>query len=459
MIDGVGLAIAYTFVLFFTFQLTFQFAFDLLSPIALGDKNYEQYGLLLHRCIILFNIMFVFLFILHYFTASKIMLLFKMDLKQYEYFDDFLKIYNIHYLFYLMYAIFARFINIIGKGYVMVIIMIISLGINIGLNYLLIVYCELSVRGAAIVFIITYVVICLFQCLYLYIFKPLPEVLFCLKRESFTLLGFWEYLKVYLSIIVIVLGVTCNKEILIIIAFSWLSSTELAAIISIFYLSRIFFSISIGICISTVSTTGYYLGQKEFNKIFPILFFTTIFSLSLVTLVLIFFIIFKDNVINSTTSNAEIFKLIDSCFVFMSIFVFLESISMNLCYWFRALGAKVFSVVVPFIQYIIIQPSLSIILIKYYRLGVTAIWISCIVGEALTLVTLLTYFILFFHIEKSCNEVYNQYQLSFEEFRKDHCSNSCNNDNCNDSLKDLSSYKRLTKEDKPDIHIKEIKKD
>jgi len=55
---------------------------------------------------------------------------------------------------------------------------------NIGLNYLLIKYLDLSVEGAAKLLILTKVIIIL-QCLHLTFFNPLPEAIFCFKKESF----------------------------------------------------------------------------------------------------------------------------------------------------------------------------------------------------------------------------------------------------------------------------------
>ena len=135
---------------------------------------------------------------------------------------------------------------------------------------------------------------------------------------------------------------------------------------------------------------------------------------------MIFLLIFENKLIKIISTNANVIKLIHSTIHYFCIFVVLESCSLNFCYWFRTLGAKIFSVIIPFIQYIIIQPVISVILIKYSKLGVVSLWISCIVGEVFTLICLTIYLIFFFDIEKSCIDVFNQNQKLYDDFNKEY---------------------------------------
>ena len=194
-----------------------------------------------------------------------------------------------------------------------------------------------------------------------------------------------------------------------------LNTDELSAFIIIIQITRLLFSVSAGIGLATVNIVGYYIGKKEFKKVFPIYFYTTIFSFSIVSILCIFLAIFKNQILRNILHNEVVINYILECIPYICTFCVMESISINISYWLRGLNAKIFTIVVLCVQYLIIQPSLSVLLIKSFNLGVKALIISCLCGELFTLSIMYIYMIFFLNYEKACKDVLDQIDLHHEE--------------------------------------------
>ena len=95
MIDAVGIAHVYAFLGIFSFCAANYNTLDLLGSRAFGQKNYFHYGIILHRTFIMTYLMWIILFIIHCFTAAPLMMVFNMEVRQYEYFDEYLKYFEI----------------------------------------------------------------------------------------------------------------------------------------------------------------------------------------------------------------------------------------------------------------------------------------------------------------------------------------------------------------------------
>jgi len=138
----------------------------------------------------------------------------------------------------------------------------------------------------------------------------------------------------------------------------------------------------------------------------------------------IFLYIFKESIIGIVSTDTIVLELIDKSIGYACIFSILESISVNFAFFLRGLNSQVFVVLILVIQYLVIQPFISFLSIKYFYCGVICIWWSCIIGELFTLVVLLIYFIFFIDIEKNCNEVIEQIKQQAEEFTKEYKEDS-----------------------------------
>jgi len=324
-------------------------------------------------------------------------------------------VFALNYITQIPHWILSRYINLIGYGHIVIIILIISLSSKVGIIYLLMIYLDLSVIGGALAIILTDFINIALETMFIFIYKPLPEAIFCFNSESFDLIGIKHIMKTYASVVLIVISVMINKEILILVAFSLLNTDELSAFIIIIQITRLLFSVSAGIGLATVNIVGYYIGKKEFKKVFPIYFYTTIFSFSIVSILCIFLAIFKNQILRNILHNEVVINYILECIPYICTFCVMESISINISYWLRGLNAKIFTIVVLCVQYLIIQPSLSVLLIKSFNLGVKALIISCLCGELFTLSIMYIYMIFFLNYEKACKDVLDQIDLHHEE--------------------------------------------
>ncbi len=416
IVDAVGLAKSWSTGLFSVFLCGLNISNEILGSVAYGNKSYELQGILIHRLILLGYLFFVILYVIHYFTAAGIMYMLKLSIYQYNYFKVFARIYQLVYAIDILNLFLIRFLNMVGHGYATVVILTLSIFFNIGTNYIFVEYYNFGVAGAAWAFIITMILNVILGYLYIFIFKPLPQAVFCFTKSSFSLKGFSDFLNTFISTILIVMCNMWNKEILIFVAFL-LSPEELSAYIITITLAKIFFLI-LGVNYATLTTTGNYIGKRQFKKVYAILFWSSVFVLSGALLIVIGLLIMKKNIYNMFLNKKVITDLLDTMYPYLLVFQLFECLSNNVLLWLRALGHKFFSNFMNFMQYLFLQPIFAFISIKFIKGGVLGIWVSCCIGEAITLISIVLYCYFAVDIEKSCEEIYKANQDKQVELRK-----------------------------------------
>ncbi len=239
IVDAVGLAKTWSTGLFSTFLCGLNISNEILGSVAYGNKSYELQGILIHRMLLLGYAFFIILYIFHFFTAPKIMFALKLNIYQYEYFQTFIRIYQLVYAVDILNLFQIRFLNMVGHGLATIVVLVISIFFNIGINYLLVQFYRFGVAGAGWSFIITMILNVILFYLYIFICKPHPKAIFCFTKSSFSLKGFLDFLTTFISTILIVICNMWNKEILIFVAFL-LSPQEFLPILSLLPWQRSF---------------------------------------------------------------------------------------------------------------------------------------------------------------------------------------------------------------------------
>ena len=403
MLDAVGLVHLYSFVVLLSFCFVNINTLDLIGSKAYGKKNYFLYGVILHRTFLMSFFMFAILYIINIFSGAKIMLLLYMDIRQYEYFDEYLKYYQLSFLFECTHSILIRYLNIIGKSHIGVFIMIITLVLHIVFSYTFIYVLDLVVAGAGLALICTNLCNVILELSYILIFKPSPESFFFFTRESFSLQGISDYMKVYWALFPITMSWSASSEIQMIVA-STLGKFNLAAHVILGSISDMSLSISYGSCFSTAIAVGYFLGKNDVKIIKRILYVAWSTAIILITLLVIVLVSLRIFIINSFLSNPFIIEMAFKCFPLLCVYLLLQAFNDTFYGWFRSVGQRTVSIVVSLFSYFVFYITIVLVLTKVLHFNVFGIWISNVPVEIFSITVLLIFFFVL-DIKESCREL------------------------------------------------------
>ena len=378
-------------------------------------------------------------------AAPSIILLFNIDLYQYEYFEKFLRIFQVYYLFETFHLTFSRFLNLTGKGIYLMGVVTLSIGFNVAMNYVMVIYLDLSLEGSSVAFYLTGIFNVLLEIILIATLKPSPDSMFFFNKESFDLKGLLEYLKSYATYLPLVLCNMLNKDVLNFIAFSMLNSVELAATITSIYVSKIFFSITVGTSITILGSLGFYIGKKQYKKVFPILFYIICLGLIVVLIISIVLAIFQEKLISYFANGLEEVKQHTiRNFPYICIFCFTEVFNYNMVIWLKGLGNKVFAILVSFLQYFIFQPIVFVILVKVFNYDDLAVWIVCIIAEVFSLTSCIIFTLCYLNIEKASNDVYLNIQRQIDQYKHEYhliSEKDINDNKIENKLENQKEYK------------------
>jgi len=278
-----------------------------------------------------------------------------------------------------------------------------TLALHVLFCYIFVYVLELVVAGPAIATICSQLCNCILELSYITIWKPLPEAWFFFTKESFKLQGLWDFMKVYFPLLPISMSGLWSQEIQMFIAFT-LGKLKLAAHVVLQTIANIFIGISFGSSFSTVILIGFYIGKSEIYKVKTILYLSSTIASILVSSLLILLIIFREQIIHLFLNEVEVFNTIIKCFPFLCVYQILEVNNRNFYNWFRSIGRKLISILVPVITYFVVQLTISLILTKVFNYNVLGLWVSNVCAETLSITSLL---IAFFSvdIEQSCKDL------------------------------------------------------
>jgi len=308
-----------------------------------------------------------------------------------------------------------------GKGIYLMGVVTLSIGFNVAMNYVMVIYLDLSLEGSSVAFYLTGIFNVLLEIILIATLKPSPDSMFFFNKESFDLKGLLEYLKSYATYLPLVLCNMLNKDVLNFIAFSMLNSVELAATITSIYVSKIFFSITVGTSITILGSLGFYIGKKQYKKVFPILFYIICLGLIVVLIISIVLAIFQEKLISYFANGLEEVKQHTiRNFPYICIFCFTEVFNYNMVIWLKGLGNKVFAILVSFLQYFIFQPIVFVILVKVFNYDDLAVWIVCIIAEVFSLTSCIIFTLCYLNIEKASNDVYLNIQRQIDQYKHEY---------------------------------------
>ena len=380
ILDAVGLVDMYCSVLMFSFITFVISVFTFQGPVSYGSQNYKQFGLQLHRTLIIAMCLWLVLYTIHYFSASKLMLILGMDIYQYEYFDSYIKVYMIANVFEFMHQTFTAYLCIINKSWISVFIILFTLCLHVLLCFLLITILNFGVIGASLATLLTNLITVLLEFSYIMIFKPHPESFFFFTLESFDMKEIWEFLKFYFSMLPIGICAFWSGQIQAIIAFS-LKKYYLGAHVVLKNIEFVAFSVAIGSAIAASMAISLYIGQKQLHKIKVVLYTALVFSNCLIVFVLMFFIIFRHQMIGAFINDEYIIDITLQVFPLYCFYLILEVNNYVLEFFFRSCGFRLLNIITPIVAYFVLMLGLSLILTQVLSLNILGLWISSLCAE------------------------------------------------------------------------------
>ena len=410
IINAVGLVHVYSYILsvsFVTFVVT---TFNLVGPIAFGDKDYINFGYHMHRSFILVFLIWSILYIIHFFTSANIMLLLGLSVYQYEYFDIYIKLFLIATCLLNFHAIFVSYLNIIDKSWVTIIIMAFGFCLHIIFCYVFIHILDYGVVGAGCAAILTYLIAFLMDFSYIMIFMPHPESIFFFTMESFEIKEIWEFLKIYFSIIPIGICMHWSQHIQSLVAFS-LPKIYLESHVILQTIVSELYAIPVASAFSGLVSNGVYIGRKEVHKVKIVFYVTQVCSNTLMILIVILLIILRNEIISLfIKDHFVVIEISLNALPPLCVFLIFQSNNYNFEYMFRVCGYRLINIIVPIAGYFILMLGLSLIFTKVLTLNVLGIWISSACSEiTIVLVYLIAFFV--FDIEASIEDVIKQMEI------------------------------------------------
>jgi len=148
-------------------------------------------GIYIHKARIIGYLATFLLVIINYFTFEKFLVFLNVNERTIKFSLDYIYVCYIYIIFDVYSATIFRYLNIIGKTYVNLIIIIVGLFVQVLFNYIFITKLDLGVTGVGISFTLSRFNSAIAYLLYVSIWNPLPEAIFFINRQCFK--GLYEF--------------------------------------------------------------------------------------------------------------------------------------------------------------------------------------------------------------------------------------------------------------------------
>jgi MATE family multidrug resistance protein len=383
IIEGIGITHLYINTTLLSISVGLASGFETLGSHAFGSKNYRLFGLYYHRSIIISLTFTCVMIVIHYFTALKVLAFFTIKPEIIVYVSE----YMTTYLFFVIPDVFFsanfRYINIISKSHVNLITLAGTICLHPLWCYIFIIVLDFGLKGAAIAIIISQSLNALSGFFYICVIKPCPASVFFINRDSFK--SFWSYLKITLPGTFMLCAEWWAFEVQAIIAI-WASDADYAAHILVSNINGNFYTISLGFGITTVVYVGKLISHSTVTKTKKYAKTIFIYGLVFMSAFLIIVFILRDKIIYMYMKENESPEVVEKATGVMLLLVGLnvvDYIQTVLGYVLRGLGKQLIASVVAFVNFYLIQTSMSVLLGIYFKLGVLGIWLGITIGSGL----------------------------------------------------------------------------
>jgi MATE family multidrug resistance protein len=380
IIEGIGITHLYINLTLFYVSMGLVCGFESLGAHAFGSKNYKLFGLYYHRAIIVTITYAICMIVIHSFTAVKVLTFLGVKPEIMEYIDSYIHVYIFYIIPDILFSANFRYINIISKSYVNLITLVVTILLHPLWCYLFIIVLEFGIKGAGVAIIISQSLNALAGFFYIWVIRPCPQSVFFFNRDSFK--SIWSYLKFTLPTTFLLCAEWMGYEGQSIIAL-WAGDHDYAAHILLVNIMIITYTISIGFGTTTVVFVGKLISYSTVSKTKRYAKTIFYYGLFLMTLLLVFITIFRERIIyiylrdKDTEIVAEKATKALIMLIATNVFDYIQTVQANVL---RGVGKQLLASVVAFVNFYLVQTSLSLYIGIYLGYGVFGIWVGVCVG-------------------------------------------------------------------------------
>mmetsp|Transcript_41709 Transcript_41709/g.43697 ORF Transcript_41709/g.43697 Transcript_41709/m.43697 type:complete len:582 (+) Transcript_41709:3-1748(+) len=379
-IDAIGISHLYVNCTLISIVIGILAGFEILGGNAWGSKNYRLLGVYYHRAFIVGLVLCVIIVTIHYFTAVTVLSLFNLTERTLDFVSQYIKIIIFIAFFDMQFSLNHRYINIIGKSYMNLVILLVALALHPLWCYIFIVKMELKIVGAGISLLISQIINSLLGSYYIYIIKPVPQSIFWFHKSSFCLKGLSKYFKIALPTAFLQCAEWWSFEILSVIAL-WCSQDDYTSIIIVNNIYMIVYTIVLGNLVATSIIVSKYVSagkERVVRKLVKIILIES----TLVALVASGLIaIFRREVLSLFKSEGIVFeKSMNTVLYWYVAATVFDSLQSIFCSIARGLRLHVQASVIAFINCYIFWDGSAIIFGKMLGFGVLGVFSSVAVG-------------------------------------------------------------------------------
>lgn len=304
--DAYNLSYSYCLFFFFSFSYLPIYVLEIKGTLAYSTKKYRKFGYLIHYTLLSSIAICIVLYVINIFVCGVFLNFFlPMSQETIDYFYLYVFVIVFSYLFDLIFIIYSRLLNITDHYMIVSIIVLINLGGYCLLSYILIVTCELGIKGIIIAKTIFSFLSFLLILLYILFSYKFPSIVFFFKRESFNIYNIWDYLV--LTFFNIPLILSFNGILFFSIYISLWFSQIYYYVNTIFNLYSYFiFCFTEANSVTLVVVTTYFIGKGVSKSILKqILGYSMLFLGAVIIISIILNVIIESWIINLVNSNVK----------------------------------------------------------------------------------------------------------------------------------------------------------
>jgi len=334
----------------------------------------------MHRARLIAFLFVIILTIFNYFFAIKIISLFDLGEEVIYFASRYIYLSLCYVMVDVMFSVNFRYLNIIGKSYVNLIVLLITICIHPLWCLIFINHLDLDALGCGIAMLISQALNTIITTLYVHIANPCPESYFFLNKDCF--IGWWEYTKFTLPSVFLLCAEWWAFEVQAIIAIN-ISKLDYAVHILISAIAGIMVASSIGFGMAMTIVVGKYItfNLKSTKKTATVCFFfgnVVSFLISLIPLFmgksLLWLFVDEKTAEDIVEKGAPLVYII----VVNQIFDMSQTLLASV---YRGLGKQLMASVVAFVTFYIVQTGFSILFGIVFKHGVLGMWIGMMFGS------------------------------------------------------------------------------
>lgn len=400
VINGIGISNMYFNCTLVSLVVGLMAGFNVLGSNALSLKKNKLFGLYFHRAIIVaYSFAFV-LIIFHNITMSYGFQLLGADDKSLDYAMTYGRISIYFVLFEVLFNAGYRYLNIARKGFITILVLIVTTLLHPLWCFLFIRVFNLGVPGAAMSIVFSQFLTGMSIFIFILVKKPIPDTIFCISKDSF------KSIKSFLSLSIPAMFLLCFEwwafEIQQIIVINcgrddWESELSVQIMSATIY--SLLYSVTVGFTISSSINCGKYIasGNIKHMKFSSVL--NLLMSILFVgTFSLIIFIL-RDKIFWFFTDNYYLVEKGRPVLPYVIATVFLNTIKSTLQGIMTGLRRQLIASIFGFISYYVVMVVLSIIFVIVLDYGVIGVWIAEVIGYCF-MITLYVIYIFRLDFEK-----------------------------------------------------------